>query len=221
MKRNMPGAEQEVFLKKLKPIVNRGDYQTALKLTSSAFKKYPHDFTARYQYAKILGDWADELPKAPQAKMKKQAIRILRPLLQSLRGRPVDERFGLCLNFYYQSKNWRGMLAFGKRFARVHPQKSLYAQALSATLLAFDLNEKKQIRLALFWASKAVSSWEKYDIKNEAYYFPHYCFAKALALKGEVQPALARLRVAAKLAKRPASDWEFADVVELCGQRAK
>ncbi len=213
--------ERERFLRKLKPSVNRGDYKAALVLTKAFFKKYPDDFTARYQYAKILGDWADELPDQKQAKVKIQAVQILRPLLNSLRSQPAEERFGICLNYYYQSKNWPAMLAFGKRQARTNPQKSLYAQGLSKTLMASDLRESGAGAASRRWASKAVRDWTKYNFKAEKYYFPHYCFAKALALSDDPTRAMNRLKTAAKLGKRKVSDWEFADVLEICADARK
>lgn len=211
----MTSEDREALLARLKPLVNRGDYRSALKLTTAAFKRFPGDFTARYQHAKILGDWADELPPARQTKLKKQAVALLKPLLRALRGRPVDERFGLCLNYYYQSRNWRGMYAFGRRFASTNRQKSLYGQSLGATLLAADLRRDGRLASSRSWAEKAVRAWSKYDFAKETYYFPHYSFAKALALAGDPKSALARLKTAARLGRRRLDDWEFADVREL------
>ena len=211
---------REIFLAKLKPLVNKGDYKSALALTKRNIALYPADLTARYQYAKILGDWADELPPKKQQKLKLEAVQILKPLMRRLRGRSMEERFGLCLNYYYQSKNWRGMYGFGRRFAKINRQKSLYAQSLGATLLAADLREQGR-RGSDAWAQRAIKAWSKYELKSESYYFPHYCFAKALALRGRVSDSQARLKIAARLGKRKVTDWEFADVVEICAAHAE
>lgn len=209
---------RQKFLASLKPLVNKGDYKAALKITKRQLMDYPNDLTAQYQHAKILGDWADELPAERQRVLKSQSVRILKPLMRRLRGRPMEERFGLCLNYYYQSQDWRGMYSFGRRFSKSSKQKSWYAQALGATLLAFEL-EASRSRGAGEWAQRATAAWTKYNLKAETYYFPHYCFAKALALCGRVEESMAQLKTAARLGKRKVTDWEFADVLKLCANR--
>ena len=206
---------REKFLTSLKPYVNKGDYKSALAITKRQLKLYPTDLSARYQHAKILGDWADELPVKRQRAFKLKAVKILKPLLRQLNGRSLDERFGLCLNYYYQSKNWRGMYGFGRRFSKSHKQKALYAQSLGATLLAFELFEHGG-RGSEAWARRAVKTWSKYNLKSDTYYFAHYCFAKSLALCGRPDDALKSLKNAARLGKRKITDWEFADVLKLC-----
>ncbi len=214
----MPELAREVFLASLKPLVNKGDYKSALAITKRQLTYYPNDLTAQYQHAKILGDWADELPLKRQRLLKSEAVKILKPLMRRLSGRPMDERFGLCLNYYYQSQDWRGMYSFGRRFSKVNKHKSRYAQALGATLLAFEL-DAGHVRGAGQWAKRAVTAWAKYNFKSETYYFAHYCFAKALALTGQVDESMKQLRIAARLGKRKVTDWEFADVLKLCSDR--
>lgn len=208
---------RQKFLSILKPFVNKGDYKSALVITKRHMKIYPTDLTARYQHAKILGDWADELPAKRQRALKSESVKILRPLMRRLNGRPLDERFGLCLNYYYQSQNWRGMYGFGRRFSKSHKQKALYAQSLGATLLAFELHEQRG-RGSEAWARRAVKTWSKYNLKSDTYYFAHYCFAKALALSGRLDDSMKSLKTAARLGKRKITDWEFADVLKLCSR---
>lgn len=185
-----------------------GEYAKALAAIKPALAKDRENFYLRFQYAKYLGDWADELPPARKKKYKRESIAILKPLMKQLRGKSVAIRWRLPLNFYYQSEDWRGMYAFGKRFARTDKQHAFYTQGLAATSLAEAAPKR--------WAVKAVRAWKKYDFSREKYYFPHYVFAKALALNGERTEAMKRLKIAARLGKRPVTDWEFADVVKLC-----
>jgi hypothetical protein len=206
----------EAVVAAIAPLVAKGDYKSALALVKPALKADPKNFFLQYQYAKMLGDWADELPAQRQKKYKKEAVSILKPLMRRLNGKPMLTRFGLSLNFYYQSKDWKGMYAFGRRFASTNRQRSLYARGLAATLMADDFRSAGQDRASHVWARRAVVSWKKYDFHNETYYFPFYCYAKALALSGEAADAMAQLKKAAKKGKRKIDDWEFADVVQLC-----
>lgn len=211
------------FKKTLGTYLLKGDYAGALPLVKRALKKYPDEFIVRFNYAKILGDWADELPAGRKTKLKAEAIRILKPLLRSMAGIEPLERFGVSLNYYYQSEAWRPMYRFGRRFERFHKQKALYAQGLAATLLAYDELQAKRLKSASTWADRAVAAWNKYDFKKEKYYFPHYCFAKALAIQsvtsnsGKATSNQSRkvLERAARLGQRSVTDWEFADVLNL------
>jgi hypothetical protein len=203
------------LIARLAPLIERGRYKDALKLVKPALRRDPKNFYLRYQYAKVLGDWADELPAARKKKYKRESIAILKPLMKRLRGKSQAIRFRLPLNYYYQSEDWAGMYAFGRRFAREDKQQALYAQGLAATSLAEDA-ESSRDGSGRDWAKKAIRAWRAYDFKRERYYFPHYVYAKALALNGEPREAMKRLKIAARLGRRPVSDWEFADVVRLC-----
>ena len=207
---------RETLLALLRPHVDSGDYKKALVVTKAWLKRFPDELTTQFQHAKILGDWADELPPAKQKKLKAEAVAILKPLLKKLRGRPLDEQFSLSLNYYYQSKDWRGMSAFGRKFKKLWKQKGIYGESLGATLLSEELLLIGQRARSRTWAAKAVTGWRSYDFRKESYYFPHYSFAKALALNGESKEAMKRLQVAARLGKRKITDWEFADVIALC-----
>lgn len=212
MKAQPSAAWRDAFLKELKPLTTRGDYAGALRIARRGLEEYPDEFVCRHQYAKLLGDWADELPPARRKKLKREAVSILGPLRRKLKGRPLAQRFGVCLNYYYQKSSWRPMHAYGLRLARTNRQLGAYAQGLGAGLEAFALKEKKKEKESRRWAERSVRAWKKYNLKGEKYYFAHYCFAKSLALSGEKEAALLSLKKAARLGKRPLSDWEFADV---------
>lgn len=195
--------------------VHRGDYRDGLKIVLRARKQYPKSVDVNYQYAKLLGDWADELPAQRQAEAKRKAIAILRPMTRALRGRSAEFRFGVCLNFYYQQKNFRGMHRFGKRLTLRGDRKGYYTQGVAGALQGHHEQQKGNPGRQRFWAQSSVQAWRKYGLKAEKYYFAHYCSALASALLGEHREALARIKIAARVSKRRLDDWEFKDVLAL------
>lgn len=206
---------KEEFLERVREKTLKGKYKEALGITKSALKLYPDEFVCRYQYARILGDWADELPKERRKKLKREAIKIIKPLLRQLNQKPMALRFSICLNYYYQSELFKKMYAFGKRFQTQDKRQGLYAQGLGAALLAHQLLDSKRSAAARAWAMKSKAAWESYGLKKEKYYFAHYAYAKALAIAGEKPAALRSLQKAARVSQREVSDWEFADVLAL------
>jgi len=208
-------ANIESVLTKLKALVLKGKYKEAMEIAGNALKLQPKNFELRFQYAKLLGDWADELPIAKKKKAKDQAIRILRPLLRSLSGKKPELRFGICLNYYYQSENFKGMYGFGRRLIANKNRNGYYASGVGASHEAFRLHQARKLSQAKNWTKKAIASWKSYGLAREKYYFPHYCEAMAFALNGENQKAMKSLKNAARLSHRTVQDWEFSDVLKL------
>lgn len=213
--RPTPEWKDEVGAKIARHIL-RGDYRAALPIAAAARKEFPDDVFCRYQYAKILGDWADELPPARKRKLKREAIRILRPLTRSLGGQAPKIRFGICLNYYYQSEDFPGMVRFGRRLAARRDRQGHYAMGLGASLEAKRRLDRKDPRAA-GWARKSLAAWRKYGLAREKYYFPHYVQALAYAVLGDAPAGRASLRRAAKASGREVTDWEFADARALFG----
>lgn len=203
------------FVSEIKKKVLRGQYSAALRVARKALKQHPDNFVCLYQYAKLLGDWADELPKQKQKLYKKEATKILKKLTRRLAGKSWELRFGICLNYYYQSKEFHKMYAYGSRIVRVDGQRALYSQGLGACLLSYDYFLKGRALASQSWAQKSVRSWKKYNLASEKYYFAHYTYAKALALLGAKASAYKALKSAARLSRRKLSAWEFKDVIEL------
>lgn len=204
----------------LAKFILKGRYKDGVVLAKRALKKYPNDLVCLYQYAKLLGDWADELPPKRRKKLKVKSARILRPLTKRLAGRSLNLRFGLSLNYYYQSYAFRDMYAFGGRFLSQDRRKGLYAQALGAGLLAEEKYRKGKVGPAKSWAKKSNRAWEKYNLKDEPYYFAHYSYAKSLALAEDVDASMKSLKKAARLSRRPITNWEFEDVLEIIERRS-
>jgi hypothetical protein len=192
----------------------RGDYKSALPIAKAARKIYPNDVFCRYQYAKILGDWADELPAARRKKLKQEAIGILKPLLRALGGESPEIRFGICLNYYYQAEDFLGMVRFGKKLAARHDRQGYYAVGLGAGHEAMRLHLQRNSRCRN-WARKSITAWRRYDLAKEKYYFPHYIEAMAYGVLGNKPAGLKSLGRAAKASQRSVDDSEFADVRSL------
>jgi hypothetical protein len=208
------------FVGNIQKYLLRGNYHKGLEIARSGLSQYPKEFECRLQYAKLLGDWADELPPSKKAKLKKEAIQILKPLMRALSGKTPRQRFSACLNYYYQSQNYKGMAVFGRRLSKRRDRNGYYAQALGACLHAQKLHDKKKVALAKRWAEKSVASWKKYDLSKEKYYFAHYSLALALALSGDTKSAMTRLLISARLSDRKVTDWEFADVLNIIKSNA-
>lgn len=197
-----------------------GKYKEGLAVARQGLRERPRELTCRYLYAKLLGDWADELPLSRRKKLKTEAVRILGPLLRRVTGLPVKERFGISLNYYYQSYAFRDMHAYGRRVGRHDRRRGLYAEALGAGLYAEEL-ARTGGRNARAWALKSVRAWSRYGLRGEKYYFAHYSSAKARALAGDGAGAMRDLKTAARLAGRPVSDWEFRDALELVARNQR
>lgn len=220
----MTELQTAAYVKMLSKFVLAGKYKEGLPLAKRALKDFPQDLVCQYQYAKLLGDWADELSPAKRKKLKSEAVKILRRLTRRLQGQPTETRFGICLNYYYQSYKFKEMHAFGKRFTAVDLRKGLYAQALGACLHAETLQRSGNEALKKQWATKSIQAWKKYGLTKEPYYFAHYSCAKALALQGDRAGALKSLKTAARVSRRPLTDWEFKDVfamIALNGEAGK
>jgi hypothetical protein len=199
--------------------VHRGDYRSGLKVVLRARKLYPDSIDVRFQYAKLLGDWADELPARRQAEAKRKAVAILKPMVRALSGRGAEFRYSVCLNYYYQRKDYRGMHRFGKRLARQGARKGHYVQGVAGALEAFREHGRGRASARRRWARSSQEAWKRYGLGAEKYYFAHYCMALATALLGEKREALAHIQRAARVSRRKLDDWEFKDVMELIGSR--
>lgn len=203
------------LLMEIQPYLLKGNYKGGLVIAKRALKQYPESFVCLYQYAKLLGDWADELPEAKKRKFKHEAADILKDLTKRMSGQSVKMRFGACLNYYYQASAYQEMYAYGARFMKHDKRQGLYAQALGSGLLAEEKYLGGEMARAKTWAKKSISAWEKYGMKGEKYYFAHYSYAKAFAIAGDKKSALASLKNAARTSKRPLTDWEFKDVLQM------
>lgn len=207
VKSNVPHADE--IAARLRKLALKGQYKKGADLARNILKTYPEDFYFTYQYAKLIGDWSDDLPMNRRKKVKTQAAKILRPLTRRLSGQPVVVRFGVCLNYYYHTAAFRSMYNYGKRFEVSDRKQGLYAQALAASLLAEEKYFKSSKQPAKKWAMRSVQIWKKYGLNGESYYFPFYCLAMSHVILGDPKLAMTNLKIAAKLSQRSVKCAEF------------
>ncbi len=205
----------ESFGAKMREFALQADYAGGLDHARAALKKWPKNFYVRYQFAKMLGDGADALPKAEKKKRKLEALRILAPLTRSLSGKDAALRFGVCINFYYQSEDFLGMARYGRRISRTGDRHGYYALGVGAAFLAQSRWEANRKATARSWAMESLGAWKRYGLKRERYYFAHYCAALAAGVAGKVSDGRKHLASAARLSGKPQKDWEFADALAL------
>ncbi len=205
----------------LRGLVLKGQYKKGSELAKKILKSYPDDFYFSYQYAKLLGDWADDLPTRQQKVLKVKSAKILKPLTRKLSGQPSSLRCGVCLNYYYQTHSFHSMYKYGKRFVKTDKKLGHYAQALGAGLFAEEKLTKGYQSQAKQWASRSVNLWNKYGLRTETYYFPFYNLAMSWTILGQPEKALVHLKRAAKLSNRSVKCEEFAKLYQLIQQELK
>lgn len=206
----------ESFRKKVIALARKGDYKTGVEVAKAALKEDPNEIHYLYQYAKLLGDWADDLPAARRKKYKQESIAILKKLQKRMDEADETLQWGIGLNYYYQRADFRGMHQWGVQLEKKRHPQAVYAQGVGAALQAQKLHPRASARA---WAKKSVLAWKRYNLKTEKYYFPHYCLALALAVRNEPEAALTALKTAARVSKRTVDTEEFADALALIQNR--
>ncbi|RYZ64454.1 MAG: hypothetical protein EOP09_15925 [Proteobacteria bacterium] len=198
------------FRKLVHSFALKGDYQTGTEIARKALQEDPNEIEYLYQYAKLLGDWADDLPLAKKKRFKNESIGILKKLQKRIHETTDDVLiWGISLNYFYQREDFSGIYRWGKDLSNAGHAKAIYAQGVGASLRAGQLHPKAAAKR---WAQLAVEAWENYGLKTEKYYFPHYCLALAQAVLGNKRDATQALNRAAKVSQRNPDCEEFKDV---------
>lgn len=218
-KSNVPNADK--IADQLGNFAIRGQYKKGAELAKKVLKQYPTDFYFTYQYAKLLGDWADDLPAKRRKKLKSEAAEILKPLTKRLSGQTPRFRFGVCLNYYYQTYSFRAMYNFGKRFIIQDRKLGFYGQALGAGLLAEQQYHAGAQGTCVKWAKKSIQLWQKYGLKGETYYFPFYSLATSHIILDQPQEAMKNLKKAAQVSHREVQCPEFKILYRLIQKKMK
>jgi hypothetical protein len=213
-------------LERIRALQLRADYKSAKAAAAKLLKRVPGHFEATYMYAKIVGDYADELPPKAKAAHQKEAGRILSKLIRRLKGQPPQLRYGVQLNFYYNAKRFKDLERFGLRFTAVLRDKGLYAAGAGAALEAERLAGLPAPRArsrAKAAASRGLGYWSKYFelVPRETYYFPYTLVANCHAILGKEREMDRAIGRAARLSKQPLSYWEFEVARKLLAARDK
>jgi hypothetical protein len=208
----------EKDLAKIRALLLAADYKSAKQIAERLRKQVGTHFEVEYMYAKVLGDYADELPPAQQRKLKNASIRILEKLIYQLNGKSIETRYGIRINYYYQTKRFRDLERVGKTAPASHRIKGLYSAGAGASLEAERIvRAKGSLTRAQNVAHRAVGYWKHYFRLNprETYYFPYTLLAMAEAILGNEREMESALKKAARLSKRKIDFWEFEDVRKL------
>ena len=211
---------REQILAQAKKLILKADYRKAMLLLERLRKLEFDDFETDFMYAKLLGDYADELPQAKQTVMKKQSVQILSKLIRQMNGKSFDLRFGVRLNYYYQTRRFADLERVGRSIGRENRLKGVYASGVGASLEAERLathGRTQNLVRAKKFASRAIRYWEQYfDLnRKEVYYFPYTLLAMGAAIAGSEAKMDKALKSAAKLSGRTADYWEFAVIRKL------
>lgn len=205
----------EAELANIRSLALRADYKSALPRIRKLRLKFNSHFRVEFTYAKIVGDYADELPEKAKKRLKKEASAILSRLVRRLNGQTPDVRFGVRINYYYQLGSFDKLERVGKQLSKTDRKKGLYSSGLGASLEAERLLRSKSGRTTSERvAGRAVKYWKEYFSlqTRETYYFPYTLLAMAEAILGN-EPSMNRaLDRAAKLSSRRSDYWEFVEI---------
>jgi len=208
-------------LTQIKRLLDLARYEEALSKCKALSRLHPNEFEIHYLHAKILGDFADELPPAPRKKLKRKAVTLLRQLAFRLRGQSAETRFGVRSNLYFHDGQFDRLLLVARAFTYRLPRRSRYAAAA-----AYALNAERQLRCshdvaarsrAKKLAKKGQLLWETYFKKypDESYYYPFTLLATCYAVRADLENMEKALRRASRLSKRPPDYWEFSEIRSL------
>jgi len=192
------------------------DYGGALALLRRRRRESPEDFFVAYEYASVLGDYAESLPPRRRARAKRESIGLMRALLLRSRAEP-DRRvlFALKNEFYWQTGNRRAQYRLGAREARLGLGAGAYSQGVGAAWHAYELAARGRRKRARRWALRSVAAWARYRRIKPGYYNPYVHLALALGVLGRRDAAEGALGTAARLCGKPPGYREFAEIRDL------
>lgn len=198
-------------------LTHQAQYKTALERVQKLRRENRDQFDVDYMYAKILGDYADELPKQERVKLKREASAILRKLCRRLSGKSTETQFWVRSNYYYHQARFRDLIQVGHELVKQNPLRGLYAIAGGSALHAESLFRKNQRTLARKYAKQSLIYWEKYFklSPREKFYFPYTLEAIAHAILGDDSSMDRLLKKAATLSRQKPDYWEFQEVRSL------
>lgn len=207
------------YLTQISKATLSGDYVKGELIAQTALEQFPNHMELTYQYAKMIGDGADTLPPAKMKKEKTRAIKLLKIVLKNIHEIQKDKQFGVYLNYFYQSEDFKGMVKFGKKCIlskdKTEKKNGYYAIGIGSTLVSQSFYQSKKFKLSQTWAEAGIEALKKYSLKSEKYYYPHYVNALANAIAGKLKVAFISLEKAAKLSHREIEDEEFSDVLKI------
>jgi len=207
----------QVELDAILKLTHGAQYKAALKRAQQLRRNHRDHFDVEYMYAKILGDYADELPKKERAKLKREASQILKKLCYRLAGKSTETQFWVRTNYYYHLGRFQDLIRVGHELFKQNPLRGLYAIAGGSALHAEAQVHKKNQTIAKRYARQSLTYWKQYFklSPREKYYFPYTLEAMAHAILNDEASMNRLLKKAEKLSGQKYDYWEFQEIRNL------
>lgn len=219
--RSMPWVGSKAFMSELeemkertkiiKAFVRRAQYRKSFLAAEEAYRVFPGNRIAIYNYAVALGD-CDEWAKGSVRRSNvRKSVFLLRKLLSRARG--VDPRWvSSWRNEYFWFSNqpykqWSLGLADSKK----REGAGYYSMGVGAVMISVGYYKRGKPILARNWAKKAVFAWQKYFKVVPNYYNAFCWYARAQGLGGDLDGMTRSFEKAAKLSGRSLNYVEFVE----------
>lgn len=203
-------AEMLPYRDKIRSLVRAARYREAYRISNAAYKKYPKNRFAVYNYAVQLGDCSEWANAAERERNRRRAVKLLGRLMRQAKGINPLWVSSWSNEYFWFSKQPLKQYKLGLRIVAAGDKYGYYSMGVGAAMLAL-LNTPKRKFIAQRWARKSISAWENYFKVVPDYYNAYVWYAKALGLSGDIEAMDRALKKASKLSGRPISYQEFAE----------
>jgi hypothetical protein len=193
--------------------VYRADYPKAFKVAKRNYLKHPKNAYSIFLYAVQLGDSVVSGfdPKAKQ--VKREATKLLKPLLSRLKEIPAGRRSALRNEYYWFSEQGLKQYRLGLGVSKRGVPTGYYSMGVGAWSVARKYALLGQRKPAEKWAEKSKQAWEAYFKYNRKYYNAWAWYARPLGLLGDQKAMMKALKVAMQLSGKSIQFLEFQEVL--------
>lgn len=207
----VPEDEWEAVQKRTWRAIMAADYQKAMDVLEPVYKRFPRDPAVARSYGSLLGDYAEFTRSGELSALKRRSLRILAKVIRENRDARWDWKISALNEYYYHAGRFKDQYELGVRSANGGAPWGDYSRGVGASNYAYALALKGRPQAAV-WAGKAIEAWKKFFAYKPDYYNAWVHYALALGLSGRADEAKAALRESGRLAGKPASYYEFAEV---------
>lgn len=201
---------------KIFALVRRARYREALILADGYRREHPLDPYYVYRYAVLLGDRQDGLAPPVIEKNRREAVRLLKPLMLRLRCFEAAERARIRNEYYWFGRKRIAQWKLGQAEEARGSWRGAYSCGVGAAWHAYDLAKKGRWSRARRWAREARAAWRRF-LRHDRYYNAYVHLGLALGVAGRIDEMEHALRTGAKLSGRR-TDWhEFSEIRKIVG----
>lgn len=191
--------------------VDWNDLKKVHETTSQYARDYPNSAHAQYISAVMAGDYSETLDPVVERKIKDQSVRTLFSLLERLGEFRPQMRTILRNEFYYHSNRFLEQYLLGCEQLPSDPASGHFSIGVGGSEHAFQLLKDGSSSEALYFAKKAVISWQEHSKASPDWAYPYpYFYIQALMISGDKEKAYQELAKAkstkAYLLKKPIYD---------------